>query len=62
MFTIKKIKHYWEHRERYFLELIEGRRRSRGRRGGRNRHHSGNRQNRPQNAASAPEAQAQDAE
>lgn len=37
-------------------------RRSRGRRGGRNRHHSGNRQNRPQNAASAPEAQAQDAE
>ena len=30
MISIKKIKHFWEHRERYFLELIEGRRHSRG--------------------------------
>ena len=27
---MKKIKHFWEHRERYFLELIEGRRQRRG--------------------------------
>jgi len=27
---VKKLKHLWEHRERYFLELIEGRRHRRG--------------------------------